>query len=76
MTCATCGEMCEVVRHHFYGGIAPKSVDPGKEWRPVRQWFIDAPTYFKANADHTACEQPFCGAQCATAWFVDPERPV
>lgn len=68
--CAVCGAQCVVIRHPFFEGVGRESVEPGRAWRPVREWFIDAPLYFQANADFTACEAAFCGPVCATSAFA------
>jgi len=57
MTCGVCGARCEVERHHFFEGVFGE--------RHVRDWFIDAPLYFKATDDGLGCAVPFCGAACA-----------
>lgn len=70
MTCAACGSECEVEEHVFVEGLGYESWKlryPGKPYRPKRMWVIFAPRYFRSNADHTACVEPYCSAKCALA---------
>jgi hypothetical protein len=65
MTCAVCGTSVETITHFFYEGISPLSRDRGQ--RPVREWTIEAPLYFKSNDDNTAMVEGYCSVACAVA---------
>ena len=61
MACAVCGSDCALIIHDFHEGVLGEH---------PRRWSYIAPLYFKANAENTACEVPFCGVECAAAYGV------
>ena len=64
MNCAVCGIAVRTEPHYFYEGLGPESREPGT--RPLREWVITAPLYFKANAENTKMIEGYCGPMCAT----------
>ena len=62
MLCALCRSPVETDTVVFFEGLAPQSRARGE--RPKREWAITGPVYFKANADMTAVERPYCSAEC------------
>lgn len=50
MRCASCGAVCQVLRHPYYEGLLQN---------PKRTWTIDMPLYYLGD-------RPFCTPVCAT----------
>lgn len=69
MNCAVCGAECAVLEHRFFAGLGPEThrlLNPGKPWRPQREWTREAPLYFAETPDGAVL--PFCGAAHALEW--------
>lgn len=80
MTCGVCGIEVTPIAHRFYEGRAVHDGcdDPScAVAKPAREWFVYAPLYFKPTDDGEACDVPFCGPACATAYarqaLAEPE---
>ena len=71
MLCHTCRRSVETDTVVFFEGLAPASRRHGE--RPKREWALTGPVYFKASADMTTVQKPYCSAECM---IRDHEQPT